>query len=290
MNEYGEVLENVSLKNYNTYKIGGIAKFLVKPFDIDNLIKLIHYLNDNNLKYLVLGSGSNIILPDEDYDGCIILLSILRGIDIVNNVVSVEAGISLNLLIMTLINNSLGGLENLYGIPGTLGGAIRGNAGCHGSMISDYIENVTYLENGEIKTITKEECNFIYRNSIFKNDFKKIILSATFKLENKDKSIMNNIIKENQKKRLNTQPLEYPNAGSVFRNPINIPAGKLIEDSGLMNYHINDAYVSDKHANFIINKGNATSKDILELIDQIKLTVKERFDIELVLEQEIIKY
>ena len=290
MNEYGEVLERVSLKDYNTYKIGGIAKYIVKPYYLDNLIKLIDYLNDKNIKYFVLGSGSNVILPDEDYDGCIILLSNLRCIGIENNTVTVEAGISLNLLIMSLIDSNLGGLENLYGIPGTLGGAIRGNAGCHGSEISDTIESVTYLENGNINTVTKSECEFSYRNSLFKNSNNKIILSAEFKLSSGNKEEMLEIIKNHQRKRLDSQPLNYPNAGSVFKNPKGEFAGKLIEDLGLKGYHIGDAYISEKHANFIVNKGNATSKDIISLIQYIKNKVNQNYNIELELEQEIIKF
>lgn len=290
MNEYGEVLENVNLKDYNSYKIGGRAKYIVKPYNLDNLIKLISYLNDNNMNYFVLGGGSNVILPDEDYDGCIILLSNLRGIGIDNDIVKVESGISLNLLIMTLIDNNLSGLENLYGIPGTLGGAIRGNAGCHGSEISDTIVSVIYLEDGKINTITKNDCKFSYRNSLFKNDKNKIILGTEFKLVSGNKEEMLEIIKEHQRKRIDSQPLNYPNAGSVFKNPKSEFAGKLIEELGLKGYNIGDAYISEKHANFIVNKGNATSKDIISLIKYVQNEVMKNYNIELELEQEIIKF
>ena len=290
MEEFGEVLKNVSLKNYNTYKIGGNAKYLVKPYNIDNLIKLIDYLNNNNIKHLVLGGGSNIILPDEDYDGCIILLNNINNIDINERNVVVGAGISLNMFINKLIENNLSGLENIYGIPGTIGGAIKGNAGCHGSEISDYLKNVIYLEDGVVKKLDKEKCMFSYRNSIFKNDKNKIILEATFELKNGNSDEMKNIIKENMKKRLMSQPLEYPNAGSVFKNPDGFSSGILIEDTGLKGYSIGGAYVSDKHANFIVNKGNAKSEDIINLINYIKNNVKEKYKIDLELEQEIIVY
>ena len=290
MNVYGEVLNNVSLKKYNTYKIGGKAKYVIKPYDVNSLIELINYLNKNHVHYIILGSGSNVILPDDDYDGALILLSNLNNIKVDNNIVTVESGINLSKLIMNIIDNNLSGLENLYGIPGTLGGAIRGNAGCHGSEISDYLVSVTYLENGIIKNIDKDKCNFNYRNSIFKSDNKKIILSAEFKLKKGDKTEMNIIIKNHQKKRLESQPLNYPNAGSVFKNPKGLHAGKLIEDLGLKDYHINDAYISDKHANFIINRGSATCKDIINLIEYIRGQVKEKNNIDLELEQEIITY
>lgn len=290
MKEFGIVLENVSLKDYNTYKIGGTAKYIVKPNSIDNLIKLINYLDKNSIKYIVLGKGSNVILPDEDFDGAIILLDSLNKIIINNDIVEVEAGINLGTFIMNLINNNLGGLENLCGIPGTLGGAIVGNAGCYGNVISDYLIDVTYLEDGIIKTILKKKCNFSYRDSIFKKDKNKIILSCRFKLINSNKDTMLEIVKEHTLKRKNSQPLEYPNAGSVFRNPENTSAGKLIDDLNLKNYHINGAYISNKHANFIINKDNAKSIDIINLINYIKNKVKKETGIELILEQEIVKY
>ena len=204
--------------------------------------------------------------------------------------VEVEAGIVLGTFIMNLVNNSLGGLENLCGIPGTLGGAIIGNAGCYGSLISDYLVSVTYLENGTIKTISKNDCNFSYRDSIFKRDKNKIILSCKFELNKSNKEDMLEVIKENTLKRKNSQPLEYPNAGSVFRNPEGVAAGKLIEDLGLKNYNINGASVSNKHANFIINKDNAESKDIVTLIEFIQEKVEKVYGIKLILEQEIIKY
>lgn len=290
MNLYGEVLENVSLKDYNTYRIGGKTRYLVKPYNIDSLKELLNYIKNNNLKYIIIGNGSNIILPDSDYDGVVILLSKLNEIKINENTVNAFCGVSLTYFVNELVKNNLGGLESLSGIPGTLGGAIVNNAGCYGQTISDKLDSVTYLENGEIKTINKEECNFSYRDSIFKKNKNFIILSAKFKLDYKNKEEMLNIIKENMIKRNTSQPLNYPNAGSVFRNPIGYSAGKLIEEAGLKNYHINGAYVSDKHANFIINKNNASSEDIIELIEYIQKEISEKYNIKLKLEQEIIKY
>ena len=290
MNLYGEVLENVSLKDYNTYRTGGKTRYLVKPYNIDSLKELLNYIKNNNLKYIIIGNGSNIILPDSDYDGVVILLSKLNEIKINENTVNAFCGVSLTYFVNELVKNNLGGLESLSGIPGTLGGAVVNNAGCYGQTISDKLDSVTYLENGEIKTINKEECNFSYRDSIFKQNKNFIILSAKFKLDYKNKEEMLNDIKENIIKRNTSQPLNYPNAGSVFRNPIGYSAGKLIEDAGLKNYHINGAYVSDKHANFIINKDNASSEDIIELIEYIQKEISEKYNIKLKLEQEIIKY
>lgn len=290
MKKFGIVLENISLKDYNTYKIGGIAKYIVKPNSVDNLIDLIEYLKRENIEYFVLGKGSNVIIPDEDFDGVVILLDNLNKCVINGNIVDVEVGIVLGTFIMNLVNNNLCGLENLCGIPGTLGGAIVGNAGCYGSLISDCLVSVTYLENGTIKTILKNDCNFSYRDSIFKRDKNKIILSCKFELNKSNKEDMLEVIKENTLKRKNSQPLEYPNAGSVFRNPEGVAAGKLIEDLGLKDYNVNGAYVSNKHANFIINKDNAESKDIVTLIEFIQEKVEKEYGIKLILEQEIIKY
>lgn len=290
MGEYGLVLKNVDLKNYNTYKTGGKTKYLIKVNNVDCLRELINYLKENKIKYIVLGKGSNVILPDEDFDGVIILLDNINKVEFNNDEVYVEGGILLSQFISCLVENDLGGLENLYGIPGTVGGAIYGNVGCYGSTISDNLISVDYLEDGVIKSISKEDCNFNYRDSLFKHNKNKIIVGAKFKLFKSDKNIMKEKIKENLLRRKNSQPIEYPNAGSVFRNPDCNSAGKLIEDIGLKNYNVNGAYVSEKHANFIINKGNATSEDIKELIKIIKTKIKNQYGIELILEQEIVKY
>ena len=290
MENYGEVLLNEDLKKYNTYKIGGKCKYIIKVNDVNNLIGLIDYLNINNIKYFVLGKGSNVILPDEDYDGAIILLDKINKIKINKNIVEVGAGCTLSYFINRLISKELKGIENLYGIPGTIGAGIVGNVGCYGTTISDYLDSVTYLEDGKLVEIKKDDCYFDYRTSIFKTNKKRIIISCKFIFEHGDKEEMEKTITTNLNKRRDTQPLEYPNAGSVFRNPIGYFAGAIIDSNNLKGYHINDAYISEKHANFIINKGNATSKDIKELIKYIQKFIFEKEKIELELEQEIIKY
>jgi len=290
MKRFGEVLYDEDLKKYNTYKIGGKCKYVIKPFDINSLIELIKYLKDEGIKYIVLGKGSNVILPDENYDGAIILLEKINKIMFNNNTVEVEAGCTLNSFIEQVIKHNMKGVEKFYGIPGTVGGAVLQNAGCFGSTICDNILSVTYLENNKLYEVKKIDCLFDYRSSIFKIDKNKIIVKCKFILSAGNPQEMRKTIKEHMQKRIDTQPLEYPNAGSVFRNPIGYYAGKIIEDNNLKNYNINDAYVSLKHANFIINKGNATSKDICELIKYIQDKVYINDKIELELEQEIIKY
>lgn len=290
MKRFGEILYDEDLRKYNTYKIGGKCKYLIKPTDINNLKELIKYLDKENIKYLVLGKGSNIILPENDYDGAIILLDNINKITFDNNTVEVEAGCTLNNFINQTVRRGLHGLERIYGIPGTVGGCIFQNAGCNGSDIGSKIVSVTYLKDNEIKEIKKEDCLFDYRTSIFKQERDMIILKAKFIFVKGNPEQMKKIIRENIDKRNNTQPLEYPNAGSVFRNPIGYFAGKLIEDNNLKNYHVNDAYISEKHANFIINKGNATASDIKAVIKHIQNTILEKEKIELELEQEIIKF
>lgn len=288
MDSYGEILFNQDLKNYNTYKIGGKCKRVIKVNDITSLVNLLEEIKEE--KYLILGKGSNVILPDEDYDGTIILLDKINEIKIDKSIVYVGAGCTLGNFINKLVSKELKGLENLFGIPGTVGAGIVGNVGCYGTTISDYLSSVSYIENGELKKLDKDDCYFDYRTSIFKKTKNKIIVGAEFVLEKGNKLEMEKIIKNNLNKRKETQPLEFPNAGSVYRNPIGYYAGAIIDANNLKGYHINDAYVSEKHANFIINKGNATSKDIKELIKYIKDKVYENDKIELELEQEIIEY
>lgn len=289
LNKFGIVLENADLTNYNTYGIHVKCKYLIKPDSLENLKDLIIYLNDNNIKYYILGGGSNVILPDNLFDGVIILLENLNKVIINENVVEVEAGIVLSKLVMECINNNLGGLENLALIPGTLGGALYGNAGVKDQCIYDNIESVTILRDNEFIKLNKKDINYSYRYSMFK-DNNDIILKATFKLTKSIKSDMLEVVKENRIKRLNSQPLEFKNAGSVFKNPEGDFAGRLIEEVGLKGFNVNDAYVSNKHANFIINVGNASGEDIRKLIAIIQEKVYDKFNIELKLEQIVIDW
>ncbi len=290
LNNYGEVINDASLKEYNTYRIDTKCKYLIKVTNVSNLVELINYLNDNNIKYLVLGKGSNVILPDTPFNGAVISLEKLNKITIEGNKVICEAGVNLVELVNKVINHNLSGLEYLGGIPGTLGGALYGNAGVKEHCIYDHILSVDVIRCGKLITLDKKDIIYSYRNSMFK-DQKDLIISGTFLLKKElDNQELLQIIKEERLKRQNTQPLEYPNAGSVFKNPVNNYAGKLIEECQLKGYNINDAYVSLKHANFIINKGHATSKDIKELISYIQDKVYKEKNILLELEQIIIDW
>ena len=287
--KYGEVLEDASLEHYNTYGIKTSCKYLVKPSSIDNLLLLLNYIKDNNMRYYIIGKGSNIILPDTKLDGIIISLELLNKITFNNNIVKVESGASLAHFARETINKGLSGLEYIATIPGTVGGALYGNAGVKDHEIYDNIIYVEVIRNNELIKLNRNDIEVSYRYTEFKNT-NDIIVSGTFELKDGNLEEMNNIVKENREKRLNTQPLEYKNAGSVFKNPEGNYAGKLIEELGLKGYKIGDAQVSMKHANFIVNLGNATSKDIKELIKLIKDKVYERYNIELELEQIVIDW
>lgn len=290
MKEYGEVKEFVDLKKYNTYGIGGISKYLVMPEDIDDLSSLIKYLNKENIPWYVLGGGSNVILPDEDFDGAIIKLDKLNRVVIDNDIITAEAGISLGMFVNTLLDHGFVNYAHLMGIPGTLGGAIVGNAGAYNVSIFDYLISVSIIDaDGNKKILNKEDIKYDYRYTEFKGK-NSIVVAASFKGIYGDVALVREQIQLNLEKRRNTQPLEYKNAGSVFKNPPEYSAGYLIEHAGLKGLTVGGAKVSEKHANFIINYDNATSRDIIKLIGIIKNTVEDKFNIELNLEQVIVKW
>ena len=290
MKEYGEVKEFVDLKKYNTYGIGGISKYLVMPEDIDDLSSLIKYLNKEGIPWYVLGGGSNVILPDEDFDGAIIKLDKLNRVVIDNDIITAEAGISLGMFVNTLLDHGFVNYAHLMGIPGTLGGAIVGNAGAYNVSIFDYLISVSIIDaDGNKKILNKEDIEYDYRYTEFKGK-NSIVVAASFKGIYGDVALMREQIQLNLEKRRNTQPLEYKNAGSVFKNPPEYSAGYLIDHAGLKGLTVGGAKVSEKHANFIINYDNATSRDIIKLIGIIKNTVEDKFNIELNLEQVIVKW
>ena len=285
------IKENESLKLHTTYKVGGIAKYYITPKDFDELIKLLKYLKDNNIKYMILGNGSNTIFSSKTYDGVIINLSNLNKMEIRDDRIFVESGYQLIKLSMDAMNNNLTGLEFASGIPANIGGAIFMNAGAYKSDMSDLIEEVTFLdENFELKTLKNKELKFSYRNSLFQEkDY--VIISTILKLNSGNKEEIKELMDKRKKRRIESQPLEYPSAGSVFRNPSeDIFAGKLIEDLGLKGYSIGDAKISEKHANFIINTGNATGEDIKSLIELVKNKVKEKYNIDLIVEQKFVNF
>lgn len=282
--------EEISLKNYNTYRVNTITKFLVFPKDIEELKEILQYLKENKVKYYLLGNGSNVIFSMDYFDGVIIKLDKLNKITYNDNIVTAEAGCLLIKLSLDTIEKGLTGMEFSTGIPGCVGASVAMNAGAYNSDISKIIKEVEVLTpQNEIVTLTNKQLDYEYRDSFIKKNKDYIILSATFELKKGNVEEMKQLVEERRQKRIASQPLDKPNAGSVFRNPTGYYAGSLIENANLKGYNINGAEVSQKHANFIINNGNATGKDIVLLIEKIQKEIKEKNDIELKLEQIIIK-
>ena len=283
--------EEISLKNYNTYKINTNAKFLVYPSNEKELILILKKLKEDKIKYFILGNGSNIIFSMDYYDGVIIKLDNLNHVEYYDDTVTVGAGCLLSKIALETVKKGYSGLIFATGIPGTVGASTAMNAGAYNSDMSNVVKSVKVLnENNEIITLNNKDLMYTYRDSYLKSHKNLIVLSTTFKLT-KDENIedMKKQIEERCKKRIATQPLKEPNAGSVFRNPDNMYAGELIEKSNLKGYNINGAEISTKHANFIVNKGGATGKDIIELIKKVQKEIKEKYNVDLKLEQIIVE-
>ncbi len=286
----GEIKENVDMRKYTTYKTGGIAKLMVFPKNIDSLIKLLKYIKNNNIKHKILGKGSNILFSDDYYDGIIIKLDEFKNIEIDDTKIIVGAGYSLVKLALQTARLGLTGLEFASGIPGSIGGAIFMNAGAYKSDMGYIVESVKVLTPQlEIKTLSNKEMDFHYRTSFIKKNPDYICLEATINLVKGDRDLILELISDRKRRRLESQPLEFPSAGSVFRNPEGDYAGRLIEEIGYKGKRIGDAKVSDKHANFIINIGHAKSEDIKTLISEIKKIIKQKYNIDLKVEQEFVE-
>lgn len=278
---------NYDLTDLNTMKLRSKAHVLVEPKNIDELKSVLDIVSKYKSKYFVLGNGSNVILPIY-YDGVCIKLNKLNNYTFDNGNIYAEAGCMLNVIASDVSNRGYTGLEWASHIPGTIGGSIYSNAGAYKGQISDVITSITILDNGNIKTINNSEALFGYRTSIFRNDKNKIVLSCKMKVSKGNLEEIKSIIKERLDKRIKSQPLNYPSCGSVFRNPDDIAAGKLIDDLGLKGYNVGDLCISEKHANFIINKGKGSKEDYDVLVKTIKDKVKKEYNIDLILEQEVI--
>lgn len=278
---------NYDLTDLNTMKLRSKVHVLVEPKDIDELKSVLDIVSKYKSKYFILGNGSNVILPIY-YDGVCIKLNKLNNYTFDNGNIYAEAGCMLNVIASDVSNRGYTGLEWASHIPGTIGGSIYSNAGAYKGQISEVITSITILDNGNIKTINNSEALFGYRTSIFRNDKNKIVLSCMMKVSKGNLEEIKSIIKERLDKRIKSQPLNYPSCGSVFRNPDDIAAGKLIDDLGLKGYNVGDLCISEKHANFIINKGKGSKEDYDVLVKTIKDKVKKKYNIDLILEQEVI--
>jgi len=288
----GKVEKNAKLSKYTTYKTGGIAKAIVYPRNKTCLVKLIRLLRSHDVKYKILGNGSNLLFSDKTYNGVLIRLNAFDDIEfLARNKIRVGAGYSLMKLSLQCARKGLAGLEFAAGIPGTIGGAIFMNAGAYKSDMGYIVQSVKVL-TPDLKIITLEnkEMKFHYRSSFLQSNPGYICLEVILKLVKGDKDALDEVIKERRKRRMESQPLEYPSAGSVFRNPEGMFAGQLIEESGLKGKKIGGAMVSEKHANFIINHKNAKSSEIKELIELVHDTVLEKYNVDMRCEQEFVNW
>ena len=286
-----KIEKDISLSTLTTYKTGGIAKLVVYPNNINNLKQMLKLIHKYNIKYFILGKGSNTLFSDKEFNGVIIKLDKLNNFKIKQTEIYVESGMILSKLVQASVKNELTGLEFAIGIPGTIGGAIYMNAGAYGKNMNNIVKSVIVLnEKFQIKEIPLEKLKFDYRYSIFQDNKNLICVAANIKLEHGNHDEIASKIKENLLKRKNSQPLEYPSAGSVFRNPEGNYAGKIIEELGLKGKNIGGAEISTKHANFIINKNNASSSDILNLIKLVQKEVKDKYKIDLKLEQQLVNW
>jgi len=282
--------KDVSLASQTTFKIGGPAKYFFKAKSNQDIIKTVKFAKQNNLPFFILSNGSNVLALDEGYKG-LIIKTYNTKYKIQDTKMTAEAGVLLRDLISATAKASLSGLEWAVGIPGRVGGSIYGNSRAFNQNISDFIKEVKIfdLKDFKIKTLTKKECKFSEKESIFKHNKKLIILSATFQFKKDSKEKIKKKIKENTVFRKGKQPLNYPSAGSVFVNLVGQkPSSYLIEKAGLKGKRVGRVQVSEKHAGFIINLGKAKSADVLKLIEIIKEKVKEKFKINLKEEIQII--
>lgn len=269
------------LKEYTTFKIGGKADIFAIPRSKNALVKLLQLLQDYRLPVFILGKGSNIIVGDKGYRGIVIYTGELKNVNIEGNIITAEAGITLAALANKALAAGLSGLEFASGIPGSLGGALYMNAGAYGSEMKDIVKGASLLDYfGNEYIYSKEELKLSYRHSILQEK-PLIVLSVTMELKEGDKEEIKAKMLELNRRRKEKQPLEWPSAGSTFKRPEGHYVGPMIEELGLKGYRIGDAQISEKHAGFIINRGNATAADVIKLIKLVQDKVYEEKGIKL---------
>lgn len=279
---------NEPMKKHTTTKVGGPCDCLVEPTTIEEIQQVLKYVKENNISYYVIGNGSNLLVKDEGIKALIIKITDkFSDYEVNGKYIKVYAGCSVPKLSQIAKKNSLSGLEFACGIPGSVGGAIRMNAGAYGSEMVNVVNRVGYLDgNGQIIEISGDEAEFTYRHSMFVEHPEYIVLYAIYKLKKGNIEEISSKMEENLNSRKEKQPLEYPNFGSVFKRPEGYFVGKLVDECGLKGYTIGGAQVSTKHSGFIVNTGNATCKDILDLIEYVKNKVNEKFNV--LLQEEVV--
>ena len=276
------------MKNHTSFKVGGPVDILTTPKNFDEVVEIVKFCKENNTQYYIIGNGSNLLVRDGGIRGIVIKLNKLNNIRLENGLVISESGVWMSEVSAFALKNNLTGFEFACGIPGSVGGAAYMNAGAYNGEISNVISSARVIDNeGEIIELSKEQLELGYRmSSIMKYGY--TVLEVTFKFESGEHDLIKKRIQELSKRRQDRQPLEYASAGSTFKRPDGFFAAKLIEDCDLKGKCIGGAQVSTKHSGFIINKGNATAKDILDLIEFVQNTVFEKFKVKLSTEVRII--
>ncbi|WP_199425999.1 UDP-N-acetylmuramate dehydrogenase [Thermaerobacillus caldiproteolyticus] len=286
----GKVKEQEPLANHTTMKVGGPADIFVEPDSIESLKKTMEIIQKHQVSWRAIGRGSNLLVSDEGIEGVVIKLG--EGLDelkVEGEEVTVGGGYSLIRLATVISKQGLSGLEFAGGIPGSVGGAVYMNAGAHGSDMSRIVKKAQILfPDGTIEWLTNEQMEFAYRTSILQTKRPGICLAAILQLKQGNREEIVARMQKNKDYRRETQPWNYPCAGSIFRNPLPHYAGRLIEEAGLKGYAIGGAKISEQHANFIVNVGNAKAQDVLDLIDYVKKTIKQLHGIDLQTEVEIV--
>lgn len=284
----GRIALNEPLAKYTSMKVGGPADYYMEPADKADVIQLVRYLRQQGFPYLVLGRGSNLLVSDEGYRGAVICMEEgLSNVSRQGELVVAEAGAKVSKFVEFCIQQELAGVEMLAGIPGTVGGAVVMNAGAHGGEISDYLVDVEVLRGEEVQRVKKADAQFAYRTSAFAQD---VVLEASFKLPKGNRDELIKRRSEFLRERNLKQPTNLPNTGSMFKNPRGNFAAKLIEQAGLKGKRVGDAQISEKHANFIVNLGNARASDIMTLLDLAQRTVYQNTGILLELEVKLVGF
>lgn len=274
---------NEPMKKHTTMRVGGPCDCMVEPSSIEEIQKILEYARKNNIKYYVIGNGSNLLVKDEGVHALIIkIANKFSEVEVNGEHIKAYSGCSVPKLSQIAKENSLSGLEFACGIPGSVGGGIRMNAGAYGSEMVNVVEKVGFLdEDGKLNEIDGKDAHFTYRHSMFVENPKYIVVYAIYKLQNGNKDEISKIMEENMNSRKQKQPIEYPNFGSVFKRPEGYFVGKLVDECGLKGYKIGGAQVSTKHSGFMVNIEDATCKDVLDLIEYVKKKVYEKFNVKL---------
>ncbi|WP_406241790.1 UDP-N-acetylmuramate dehydrogenase [Tissierella carlieri] len=279
---FGKILLDEPMRNHTTFKIGGPADVMVIPSNEEELIEAIKFSRENNIDFLIMGNGSNLLVRDGGIRGVVIKVNEgFNKIKVDETRVYCQAGALLSTTSKVALKHSLKNFEFASGIPGTIGGAITMNAGAYGGEMKDVVTTVRALDkNNEIREYTNEEMNFRYRNSRVWDEG-LIVLEVELSLETGEYLAIEETMKDLTYKRTSKQPLELPSGGSTFKRPEGYFAGKLIEDAGLRGLRHGGAQVSEKHCGFVVNVDNATCKDVLQLISVIQKVVRDKFNVEL---------